>query len=152
MVHATILKFGYPQSLVRSYDHWMVQLRPKQATLGALVVIAKEEATAFSALSQAAAAEFHQVVCDVEQVLGQVFDYQKINWLMLMMVDPHVHFHVLPRYDGPRSWGGHGFTDPGWPGLPDLSHDQPGDGAIHHSLMAALCAAFSGHQASDAPS
>jgi diadenosine tetraphosphate (Ap4A) HIT family hydrolase len=151
MVHATILKFGYPQSLVRSYDHWMVQLRPKQATLGALVVICTEDVTSFSALSQAAAAEFHQVVCDVEQVLGQVFAFQKINWL-LMMVDPHVHFHVLPRYDGPRSWGGHVFTDPGWPGLPDLSHAPPDDGPVHEALLDELRAAFPRHRTSDAPS
>jgi diadenosine tetraphosphate (Ap4A) HIT family hydrolase len=40
----------------------------------------------------------------------------KINYLMLMMVDPHVHFHVLPRYEGDRSHGGIEVVDAGWPG------------------------------------
>ncbi|MNC89705.1 hypothetical protein D3C83_56830 [compost metagenome] len=46
----------------------------------------------------------------------------KINWLLLMMVDPDVHFHVLPRYSGARQFAGMTFTDPGWPAAPDLAH------------------------------
>ena len=41
---------------------------------------------------------------------------------MLMMVDPDVHFHVIPRYAKPKKFGGMEFTDPGWPSAPDLSH------------------------------
>ena len=39
---------------------------------------------------------------------------------MLMMVDPHVHFHVIPRYNGTLEWNGFTFPDSGWPGPPDL--------------------------------
>ena len=39
---------------------------------------------------------------------------------MLMMVDPNVHFHVIPRYSEPRSWNGIEFPDAGWPGPPEL--------------------------------
>ena len=41
---------------------------------------------------------------------------------MLMMVDPDVHFHVIPRYSKPKQFGNIEFSDPGWPGPPDLSH------------------------------
>ncbi len=41
---------------------------------------------------------------------------------MLMMVDPHVHFHVIPRYEGAREWHGREFVDIGWPKVPDLGH------------------------------
>uniref|UniRef100_UPI00215A20A4 hypothetical protein n=1 Tax=Escherichia coli TaxID=562 RepID=UPI00215A20A4 len=47
--------------------------------------------------------------------------YARLNYLMLMMVDPHVHFHVIPLYEGARDWRGHSFVDAGWPKLPDLS-------------------------------
>lgn len=40
---------------------------------------------------------------------------------MLMMADPQVHFHVLPRYPGPREFDGQRFEDRGWPRLPDLA-------------------------------
>jgi len=37
-----------------------------------------------------------------------------------MMVDPNVHFHVIPRYGHARQWGGMDFPDAGWPGPPHL--------------------------------
>jgi diadenosine tetraphosphate (Ap4A) HIT family hydrolase len=37
------------------------------------------------------------------------------------MVDPHVHFHVLPRYDGERTGADLTAPDAGWPGQPDLA-------------------------------
>ena len=40
---------------------------------------------------------------------------------MLMMVDPNVHFHVIPRYSEPRRWNGIEFPDAGWPGPPQLA-------------------------------
>ena len=39
-----------------------------------------------------------------------------------MMVDPHVHFHVIPRYATSVVFDNINFADSGWPGLPDLSY------------------------------
>jgi len=39
---------------------------------------------------------------------------------MLMMVDPVVHFHVLPRYSSDREFEGFTFKDFSWPKKPDL--------------------------------
>ena len=36
------------------------------------------------------------------------------------MLDPHVHFHVLPRYAEARSFAGADFADAGWPAAPNL--------------------------------
>ena len=65
-------------------------------------------------------AELKTVTAAIEAALTQAVGYAKINYLMLMMVDPHVHFHVLPRYDGERSGAGLTVADAGWPGQPDL--------------------------------
>ena len=46
--------------------------------------------------------------------------YEKINYLMLMMVDRDVHFHVIPRYAGERTHAGVSFPDAGWPAMPNL--------------------------------
>jgi diadenosine tetraphosphate (Ap4A) HIT family hydrolase len=53
-------------------------------------------------------------------MLRKAVDYQKINYLMLMMVDPDVHFHVIPRYEGNREMDGVTVSDVGWPGPPRL--------------------------------
>jgi len=53
----TIAKFGHPATLIAEYDHWVVLLRPAQPTLGALVLAAKSNATAFGDLPAEAHAE-----------------------------------------------------------------------------------------------
>lgn len=119
-MHATLKKFGYPGTLIRELDHWCIVMRPAQATLGALVLIAKSEATSIAALPTAAYAELQQATRLIENGLGTFRPFNKINYLAFMMVDPHVHFHVLPRYAEPQVFDATTFTDPGWPALPDM--------------------------------
>ena len=119
-VNATIEKFGYPATLVREFEHWMVLLRPGQVTLGSLVLAAKGDATAYGGLPAQAFAEQATAVAAIENGLAAFCRYERINYLMLMMVDPHVHFHVIPRYSDSRQWSGVEFPDQGWPGPPDL--------------------------------
>ena len=45
----------------------------------------------------------------MEASVSKAFSYQKINYLMLMMVDPDVHFHVIPRYEETKSFSQHDF-------------------------------------------
>ncbi len=119
-MNATIEKFGFPATLIAEFDHWVVLLRPAQPTLGALILAAKSDATAFGDLPAAAHAELASVTKALERALTGAVGYQRINYLMLMMVDPHVHFHVLPRYEGSRTHAGIDVPDAGWPGQPDL--------------------------------
>ena len=119
-MNPTIEKFGYPATLIREFEHWLVLLRPAQVTLGSLVLAAKSEATAYGALPRAAFAGQADAVAAIEAALARFVAYERINYLMLMMVDPNVHFHVLPRYSAPRSWNGLDFPDAGWPGPPRL--------------------------------
>ena len=127
MINPTIAKFGHPATLVRDYDHWVVLLRPAQVTAGSLILAAKSDATAYGELSQAAFIEQGRVVAEIEAVLRRAVAYERINYLMLMMVDPNVHFHVLPRYSGSRSFAGLDIADVGWPGPPDLKSAIPLD-------------------------
>jgi diadenosine tetraphosphate (Ap4A) HIT family hydrolase len=121
MTNPTMVKFGYPSSLIYEYTHWCVLLRPAQATLGALVLVCKDEAEAFSKISSNAFNELAQVTHDIETSLANFRPFEKINYLMLMMVDRDVHFHVLPRYSKEQRFEDISVTDPGWPALPDLS-------------------------------
>ncbi len=119
-MNPTIEKFGYPATLVAELEHWVILLRPAQVTLGSLVLAAKSDATAYSSLSPAAFAEQRAAVDMIERALAEFCDFERINYLMLMMVDPNVHFHVIPRYSTPRQWGGTLFPDSGWPAAPQL--------------------------------
>ncbi|WP_293374048.1 HIT family protein [Nevskia sp.] len=138
MPNPTALKFAWPRSRIAETACWTVQLRPKQPTLGSLVVVCKEPVMAFSALSPQAFAELREVTRGVERLLKDFVDYSRINWLMLMMVDPDVHFHVIPRYEGLRNWDGIDFPDSGWPNPPALGEALSLDDAQLDRLTAEL--------------
>ena len=134
ILNDTMLKFGAPDTTIHTYSNWLVLLRPAQVTLGSLVLVAREPVTAFSQLSPAGFTELAQVTRDVDTVLSHLFLYDKLNYLMLMMVDPHVHFHVIPRYSENRMYGGLEFTDSAWPGPPDLGYGNPVDKTVFNQL------------------
>jgi diadenosine tetraphosphate (Ap4A) HIT family hydrolase len=117
----TMLKFGHPRTLIVETGCWTVLLRPQQVTLGSLVLACREPAKSFAELSPQAFGELRGVVQSVEAILQGFVRYQKINYLMLMMVDPDVHFHVFPRYEGTRRFAELEFPDRGWPGPPALA-------------------------------
>ncbi|MFC3695140.1 HIT family protein [Chenggangzhangella methanolivorans] len=138
MTNATMEKFGHPRSAVAEIGAWTVLVRPKQPTLGSLVLVCREQATAFSDLSPQAFADLREAVAGIERVLKGFVDYERINYLMLMMVDPDVHFHVIPRYEGTRSFGGVEVADAGWPGPPNLGSGADLDDAALDALAAEL--------------
>ncbi|WP_370867532.1 HIT family protein [Nitrosomonas sp.] len=134
-LNATMRKFGAPQTIIRQYQYWSVMLRPAQATLGALVLAAHEPAEAFSQLSPESFTELHSITGQIESALTKAFQYDKINYLMLMMVDPDVHFHVIPRYAQPKPFAGMEFIDAGWPAMPNLGQVNTTDAAINQHIM-----------------
>ncbi len=134
-LNATMRKFGAPQTVIRQYQYWSILLRPAQVSLGSLVLTAHEPAHAFSELSQFSFIELHQVTKQMETALTKAFEYDKLNYLMLMMVDPDVHFHVIPRYAQARQFNNIEFLDYGWPGAPDLGQTNETDTATNRLIM-----------------
>jgi diadenosine tetraphosphate (Ap4A) HIT family hydrolase len=143
MANATELKFGDPGNRIAQSAYWTVLLRPRQPTMGSLVLVCREDVTAFSEVSAAAFADLQLVVRRIEQALRAVVGYERINYLMLMMVDPDVHFHVIPRYSSPREFAGQGFPDAGWPGPPQLEPAVVLEAALRDGLRQRLVEAWS---------
>lgn len=131
-------KFGYPETLIKEFKKWVVVLRPQQVTLGSLVLICQDDAKAFSDISSEAFSELPQVIKEIEASLTQAFSFQKINYLMLMMVDPDVHFHVFPRYKENKSFSQYDFFDHGWPGPPNLKNPNETDPSLTIAILTHL--------------
>lgn len=124
----TLKKFRYPESLVKEYENWLLLCRPKQKTLGSLVLLCKDEITSFSAISDKSFTELSQIIREVEGKLRKEFNYDKINYQMWMMADPEVHFHIFPRYSVDKELFGFVFKDTAWPGtLGDNDLNQIGE-------------------------
>ena len=142
-MNPTIEKFGFPATLVKQFEHWLILVRPSQVTLGSLVLAARSDATAYSDLSREAFAEQGDAIAAIERGLRTFTGYERINYLMLMMVDPNVHFHVIPRYSKPRQWNGIQFPDAGWPGPPRLDQALSLENSQLNDLVADLAFALS---------
>ena len=114
-------------------DNWLDtcvgRRKPGQVTLGSLVLTCKDPAPTMACLTLEAFQELKQVIDETESTLAGLFAYDQLNYLVLMMVDPQVHFHVIPRYGSQRTFGGMAFQDPSWPKPPDtlLIHETSDD-------------------------
>lgn len=141
-MNPTLLKFNYPQSLVSELTHWAILLRPAQVTLGALVLASRHDATSFSGLPAEAFTELKQATTRIEAALMRFRPYDKLNLMALMMVDPQVHFHVVPRYAANQEFHGMTFRDTGWPAVPDLKYVNQMAPDVHVELQRAMVDAF----------
>lgn len=142
MANATETKFGDPDTRVAQTGHWTLLVRPKQPTLGSLVLVCREPVLALGDVSASAFAELRGVVRRIEASLASFVAYERINYLMLMMVDRDVHWHVIPRYDGERTFAGTRVADAGWPGPPALDAGVTLDGPARAALAAELRAVW----------
>lgn len=120
----TIKKFGYPNTLLKEFEFWLVLLRPAQVTVGSMILACKENAESLAEVTPEAYKELSSVTHELEQTLKSAFNMDKINYLALMMVDQQVHFHVIPRYSSARTLGSIVFEDKNWPKPPDVLSAQ----------------------------
>ena len=99
-MNITMERFGYDEYLLHDYKYWCVLLRKEQVTLGSAVLIEKSEATSLPEVNKDSFAELSTITSDYERTLKSLYPVKRFNYLALMMVDPNVHFHVIPRYEG----------------------------------------------------
>ncbi len=124
MLKDTLKKFGYPRTLIKEYKHWLLLVREQQLTLGSMILICKEEKHNFHEISNNATSELSIVTKDIELSTQKAFNYDKINYNMLMMVDPEVHFHVIPRYSKDTNFNAINFVDADWPKPVDFTQNH----------------------------
>jgi len=124
MLKETLEKFGYPRTLIKEYKHWLLLAREQQLTLGSMILICKEDKHNFHEISPSASSELSIVTKDIELSTKKAFNYDKINYNMLMMVDPEVHFHILPRYKQVSLFNAQKFVDADWPKPVDFTKNN----------------------------
>jgi diadenosine tetraphosphate (Ap4A) HIT family hydrolase len=144
-MNTTIEKFGYPHTLIAENDHWVLLLRPKQVTLGSLILASKSESESMAGLGAEEYISLGAIVRELETALRRAFEFEKINYLALMMKDKHVHFHVFPRYMSAISFAGVEFKDDAWPGAPNTSNVVELSPDAKEQLLKTLKTAISNH-------
>jgi diadenosine tetraphosphate (Ap4A) HIT family hydrolase len=123
-------KFNHDSGEILSTAHWSVVIRRKQVTPGALVLICKRHVESVGGLSPEEGADLPVAANAIEDLLRTALQPDKLNYVALMMVDRHLHFHVIPRYERERTLHGYTFKDANWGGPPRLDVDTPADDVV----------------------
>lgn len=128
--------------IIKEYEHWIILFRNKQVTIGSVIIMSKHlDQTSLGGLSADVWGEFGGVCQDVEHMISSAFGAEKFNYLALMMYDPEVHFHVIPRYSKLVLFGGKEFVDPDWPDATQriaMDLDQDTLHSIYDKLLAVI--------------
>jgi len=117
-------KFKIAELIIYETDKWIWSLRPVQATLGAGILSLKRECSTFGELTPEEFTDMGKIVQVIEKTLKGLFGYDIMNYLMLMMLDKQVHYHVIPRYGQDIEFLEKKWKDLGWPGIPTLVADD----------------------------
>ena len=113
-------KFIINDLIILETEYWRWSVRPIQCTAGAGVLSLKRAAETMSELTEKEGADLINITKIIESTLKKAFHAEKMNYIMLMMVDFHVHYHVVPRYSSDIVFAEHVFKDLGWPKPPVL--------------------------------
>ena len=116
-------KFKVKDMLIYETAYWQWTLRPSQPTLGCGVLSLKRAAEKMMDLTEEEGADLIRIIKVIEKTLYKAFPVKKMNYIMYMMVDFHVHYHIIPRYSENQNFDGVEFVDKGWPKPPVLDAD-----------------------------
>jgi diadenosine tetraphosphate (Ap4A) HIT family hydrolase len=133
------VKFRVDEFTIYKNNSWTWSLRPAQPTLGSGILSLNRYALHFSEVTINEMKDLGSMIFVIEKTMKKTFDYDIMNYLMLMMVDHHVHYHVIPRYKKSKLFGDLSWIDTGWPGVPVISDNQHNDHPkIHPLILTAL--------------
>lgn len=110
-----IEKFRIGELAILEIGNWVLSVRPQQITLGCLVLSLSRQCEDIGDLTETESLELGIIFNRVKVLFGATFKPNKVNYLLLMMVDNQVHFHVIPRYKDKVVFMNEEFSDVDWP-------------------------------------
>lgn len=117
-------KFKIEELTIYESEYWIWSLRPHQPTIGAGILSLKRPCERFSSLKAEEYCDLNNIVKVIEGSLKHMFNFNIMNYLMLMMIDKQVHYHVIPRYKKEVEVFDTIWSDKAWPGVPDLAGEN----------------------------
>jgi len=108
-------KFDKGNNLVKEYKYWTLLLNLKPRKFGQCVAILKRHIDKLADVTPEEMSEYALVASEIESALRTSFDTHLVHHLLLMSLDKHVHFHIMPRYKKPINFGSISWTDDGLP-------------------------------------
>jgi len=114
--------------LVGFTDTWKIVLHPHQAHIGSCLVTTRRHVGHLTELNENECADFLNIIKTLETMLKTAFKVDHVNYLCLMnwayrqdnpvppfkdgRPNPHVHWHVITRFEQPIQFCNYNFDDP----------------------------------------
>lgn len=97
----------YDEGNLKDYKHWLLTVSFRQTTFGCFIILAKRPLEKISDLSDEEIIELKTVMREIESVLftTEPFKPDRMNYLQLGNSLHQLHFHGIPRYSTPRTFG-----------------------------------------------
>jgi diadenosine tetraphosphate (Ap4A) HIT family hydrolase len=118
----------YEKHLLGFSNTWKVLLHPFQDNLGSCLVTTRRHVNQVTDLSKKELLDFQAIMKHLEDALKVTFKIDLLNYLCLMnwayrkpnpvpkfkdgQPNPHVHWHIITRYERPIDFCGYRFEDP----------------------------------------
>ncbi len=126
------------RGVILQNDFWTLVLNENQATLGRVFFALNRHETDIAALSDAEVLSLWAFVRETQAALSALFAPGHYNFMFLMNLTPHVHFHIFPRYAQPAEFAGQSFADSRYGDHYDPNESRALDTAAEEQLIAAL--------------
>jgi len=126
------------RGVVLANDHWTLVLNENQATLGRAFFALDRHETDIAALTEDELASLWTFLRETKQALIALFAPDHFNYMFLMNLTPHAHFHIFPRYAAPRDFAGQAWADSRFGDHYDPAESRAVDDATMDVLVSAL--------------
>lgn len=117
-------KFMTEELKIYESKYWEWILRKNHPTIGSSILYLKRECYSFSDLTIDEIIDYKEIVTIIEKTYKKLFNYDVMNYLMLMLVDKQLHFHVFPRYSKGVEFDNQLYKDTYWPKPVDLTENN----------------------------
>ena len=97
-----LAQFGY---LVGELPHSLVLIFKEQSHPGRLIVAYKEHVSELVDISDEERDAYFAEIAQVAKVMHQLYKPDKINYGAYGDGGSHLHFHLVPKYEGEVEWG-----------------------------------------------
>ena len=126
------------RGVVLANDHWTLVLNENQATLGRAFFALDRHETDIAALTEDELASLWTFLRETKQALIALFAPDHFNYMFLMNLTPHAHFHIFPRYAAPRDFAGQAWADSRFGDHYDAAESRAVDDLVMDALASAL--------------
>ena len=116
-----VAKFGYP---LCKMDSGFLYLFKEQSHPGRVILAHNKHVSELIDLTDEGRNQFFADIAKVSRAIHKVFNPNKVNYGAYGDTGCHLHFHLVPKYEGEYEWGGVFEMNPGKTLLTDAEYEE----------------------------